>query len=90
VRWDLEEGQRDFFPAQIVVTAINEPGTLGMIATAIGDTGANIDNISINVLSPDFHEMRIDLEVADLKHLNTIMTQLRTKPVVSKAERVNG
>jgi GTP diphosphokinase / guanosine-3',5'-bis(diphosphate) 3'-diphosphatase len=90
VRWDLEEGHRDFFPAQIVVTAINEPGTLGTIATAIGDTGANIDNISINVLSPDFHEMRFDLEVADLKHLNGIITQLRSKPVVSKVDRVNG
>jgi GTP diphosphokinase / guanosine-3',5'-bis(diphosphate) 3'-diphosphatase len=90
VRWDLEEGQRDFFPAQIVVTAINEPGTLGTIASVIGDIGANIDNITINVLSPDFREMVIDIEVADLKHLNGIMTQLRTKPVVSKVERVNG
>jgi GTP pyrophosphokinase len=90
VRWDLEEGQQDFFPAQIVVTAINEPGTLGTIASIIGDTGANIDNITINVLSPDFREIVVDLEVADLKHLNGIMTQLRTKSVVSKVERVNG
>jgi GTP pyrophosphokinase len=90
VRWDLEEGQRDFFPAQIVVTAINEPGTLGTIATVIGETGANIDNLVIKALSPDFHEMVIDLQVSDLKHLNGILTQLRTKPVVSKVERVNG
>ena len=90
VRWDLEAGENDFFPAQIVVTAINEPGTLGTIAATIGDTGANIDNITIKVLSPDFREMVLDLEVADLKHLNGIITQLRTKPVVSKVERVNG
>ncbi len=72
------------------MTAINEPGTLGTIATAIGDMGANIDTIAINVISPDFREMIIDLEVADLKHLNSIITELRTKPVVSKVERVNG
>ncbi len=90
VRWDLEAGRQGFFPARILVTAINEPGTLGMIATVIGDMGANIDNITINVISPDFREMIIDLEIADLKHLNGVITELRTKPVVSKVERVNG
>ena len=90
VRWDIEEGQRELFPAKLMVTAINEPGTLGMIATLIGDAGANIDNISIHELSADFREMVIDIEVADLKHLNGIITQLRAKPVVSKVERVNG
>jgi GTP pyrophosphokinase len=90
VRWDIENGQHELFPAKIAVTAINEPGTLGMIATLIGDTGANIDNISINELSADFREMILDVEVADLKHLNGIISQLRGKPVVSKVERVNG
>ncbi|MHB8886391.1 MAG: RelA/SpoT AH/RIS domain-containing protein, partial [Methylovirgula sp.] len=90
VRWDIEEGHPELFPAKLMVTAINEPGTLGMIATLIGDTGANIDNISIHELSADFREMIIDIEVTDLKHLNGIITQLRGKPVVSKVERVNG
>jgi GTP diphosphokinase / guanosine-3',5'-bis(diphosphate) 3'-diphosphatase len=90
VRWDLEAGEQRFFPARILVTAINEPGTLGTIATVIGDMGANIDTISINILSPDFREMIIDIEIADLKHLNGVITELRTKPVVSKVERVNG
>jgi GTP diphosphokinase / guanosine-3',5'-bis(diphosphate) 3'-diphosphatase len=90
VRWDLEDGHRNYFPAQIVVTSINEPGSLGTIATVIGDTGANIDNLCIKALSPDFHEMIFDIEVFDLKHLNGIITQLRTKAIVSKVERVNG
>jgi guanosine-3',5'-bis(diphosphate) 3'-pyrophosphohydrolase len=90
VRWDLEAGSQRFFPARILVTAINEPGTLGMIATVIGDMGANIDNITINVISPDFREMIIDLEIADLKHLIGVIGELRTKPVISKVERVNG
>jgi len=90
VRWDIEAGDNELFPARIIVTAINEPGTLGVIATSIGDTGANIDNISINTLSADFREMIIDIEVSDLKHLNGIITQLRAMPVISKVERVNG
>ncbi|HYP56687.1 MAG TPA: bifunctional (p)ppGpp synthetase/guanosine-3',5'-bis(diphosphate) 3'-pyrophosphohydrolase [Beijerinckia sp.] len=90
VRWDIEEGSHDFFPAEILVTAINEPGTLGMIATVVGDNGANIDNVTMKALSPDFRQIVIDLEVMDLKHLNTIMQQLRARPVVSQVERVNG
>jgi guanosine-3',5'-bis(diphosphate) 3'-pyrophosphohydrolase len=90
VRWDIEEGRHDFFPARIVITAINEPGALGMIATVIGDHAANIDNIVINSLSADFRAMTIDVEVNDLKHLNSIISNLRARPVISKVERVNG
>jgi len=89
VRWDVDDNRKEFFPARVLVTAINEPGSLGVIATTIGEEGANIDNISIHSLS-DFHEMTIDVEVCDLKHLSRIITALRTRDVVSKVERVNG
>src|SRR5208337_666352 len=45
VRWDIEESRHELFPARIRITAINEPGALGTIATVIGDHAANIDNI---------------------------------------------
>ncbi|HET6379158.1 MAG TPA: bifunctional (p)ppGpp synthetase/guanosine-3',5'-bis(diphosphate) 3'-pyrophosphohydrolase [Methylocella sp.] len=90
VRWDIEESKNELFPAQLRITAINEPGTLGQIATVIGDHAANIDNIVIKPVSADFREMTIDIEVHDLKHLNTIISHLRARPVVSKVERVNG
>ena len=54
VRWDIEPSKRNLFPARILVTAINEPGTLGHVATTIGEMGANIDKISINAISPTF------------------------------------
>ncbi|MCB1537028.1 MAG: bifunctional (p)ppGpp synthetase/guanosine-3',5'-bis(diphosphate) 3'-pyrophosphohydrolase [Rhodoblastus sp.] len=90
VRWDLEEFGRDKFPAQIKVTAINEPGSLGAIATVIGDAGANIANIAFEEHSPDFRDVLIDVEVNDLKHLTGIISQLKAKSVVSKVERING
>ncbi|MBI3275319.1 MAG: bifunctional (p)ppGpp synthetase/guanosine-3',5'-bis(diphosphate) 3'-pyrophosphohydrolase, partial [Methylocystis sp.] len=90
VRWDLDGDKHELFPARIVATAINEPGTLGALATVVGETGANIDNISFAAHSPDFREMTFDLEVADLKHLNDIIARLRGSPLVSKVERVNG
>ncbi len=90
VRWDIEDAERHRFPAQIAVTAINEPGTLAQIATVVGENDGNIDSITIAGRSADFRELLIDIEVWDLKHLNAIISQLKTKPVVSRVERVNG
>jgi GTP pyrophosphokinase len=90
VRWDIDIDKRELFPAQIKVNAINEPGTLASIATVIGEHGGNIDDIRVHARSPDFREMVIDIEVMDVKHLNTIIAQLKAKTVVSNVERVNG
>jgi guanosine-3',5'-bis(diphosphate) 3'-pyrophosphohydrolase len=88
-RWSRDEGRRETFPARIAVTAINEPGTLGAITTVVGENGANIDGVVFRG-SSDFREMIFDLEVLDLKHLNTIIGQLRARSIVSVVERVNG
>jgi GTP diphosphokinase / guanosine-3',5'-bis(diphosphate) 3'-diphosphatase len=90
VRWNPEECRHELFPARLLLTAINEPGTLAQIASVIGDHGANIDNIVIRPISADFRELTIDIEVTDLKHLTTIISHLRARPVVSQVERVNG
>ena len=38
VRWDLDTAQKAFYTTQIVVTTLNEPGALGVVATTIGGT----------------------------------------------------
>jgi GTP diphosphokinase / guanosine-3',5'-bis(diphosphate) 3'-diphosphatase len=90
VRWDIDSSGRELFPARIVVAAVNEPGSLGAVATLIGETKANIDNIAFTAHSPDFREMTIDVEVVDLKHLSDIISSLRASPLVSKVERMIG
>jgi len=90
VRWDIDEENPERFPAQILVRAINEPGTLAQIAQVIGENGANIENIQMIGRTPDFHEMTIELEVWDLKHLNTIISLLKATKVVSSVTRING
>ncbi len=90
VRWDIDMAHKELFPAQIEVTCINEPGCLAAVTAVIGDGGANIDDIHFLVRSPDFRKILFDLEVWDLKQLNAIMSHLRTQPVVSQVERVNG
>ena len=59
------------------------------IATVIGSSDANIDNLHMLKRAPDFTEMEIDLEVWDLKHLNRIIEELRSKSIISSAIRVN-
>ena len=90
LRWDSDEGAPQRFPAQITVQSANEPGSLATIAQIIAEHDGNIDNIRMTRRAPDFTDVLIDLEVYDLKHLTAILAQLRAKPIVAKAERVNG
>jgi guanosine-3',5'-bis(diphosphate) 3'-pyrophosphohydrolase len=89
VRWDVEEVKSERFPARIEVTAINEPGTLAQIAQVIADTEANISNIRIAQSAPDFSVIVIDVDVFDVKHLNRLIAQMRTRPVVSSVTRLS-
>ena len=88
VTWDIDPDTPQRFPARISVTALNEPGTLAQIAKVIGEAGGNIDNVRMVRRASDFTEMRIELEVLDLVHLNHIIAGLREKAVVNKVERV--
>ena len=90
VRWDIDEDNPERFPARISISSINEPGSLATIAKIIGENDGNIDNVQMLRRAPDFHEMTIDMEVWDLKHLNRIINQLRSSTVVSDVSRVNG
>jgi GTP diphosphokinase / guanosine-3',5'-bis(diphosphate) 3'-diphosphatase len=90
VRWDVDEKTPQRFPAQLAVQSVNEPGSLAQIAQVIAEHDGNIDNIRMSRQSPDFTEVTIDLEVYNLKHLTSIISQLRAKKVIAAAERVNG
>jgi GTP diphosphokinase / guanosine-3',5'-bis(diphosphate) 3'-diphosphatase len=90
VRWDIEEGMKERFPARVSITALNEPGTLAEIAQVIATNEANIHKLEMGNTAPDFTEMLFDLEVWDLKHLNRLIGQIKEKSCVSAARRVYG
>jgi GTP pyrophosphokinase len=90
VRWDLDSGSTQRFPARIKLQSINEPGSLAQITQVIADHDGNIDNVSMKRRTQDFTDMTIDLTVWDLKHLNAIIAELRAKRVVSRVDRMNG
>jgi GTP diphosphokinase / guanosine-3',5'-bis(diphosphate) 3'-diphosphatase len=72
------------------VMIANEPGNLGSLTTVIGKQGGNITNLKITNRSQDFFEMMLDIEVADVKHLTTIIAALRANPVINSVERARG
>ena len=89
VTWDIDEDNPQRFPAKLAVTALNEPGSLAQVASVIGEADGNIDIIKMTNRVPDYTEMRIDLEVWDLKHLNDIIAGLKAKDVVSSVSRLS-
>src|SRR5438552_7032451 len=89
LRWEVDERTPQRFPARIVLQTVNEPGSLAQVAQVIAEHDGNIDNIGMERSSPDFTSVTIDLEVFDIKHLNSIIAQLRAKDVVAHAERAN-
>ncbi|MBM6594330.1 RelA/SpoT family protein [Microvirga pudoricolor] len=90
VRWDVEAGDNQRFPARIKLQSINEPGSLAQIAQVIADHDGNIDSVQMKRRTQDFTDVTIDMTVWDLKHLNAIIAELRAKRVVSRVDRVNG
>ena len=90
VRWDIDPDNQDRFPARITLRALNEPGTLAIIAQIIGEQDANIDNIHFTGRQRDFFDMDIDIEVWNLRHLTTIISLLKSDKVVNSVKRVIG
>ncbi len=88
VTWDIKEGATEYFPARMRVTALNEPGSLGKVASVIGAEGGNIDKLQMVNRAKDYTEMVIDIEVLDLKHLNDIINGVKNLNVVSAASRL--
>jgi GTP diphosphokinase / guanosine-3',5'-bis(diphosphate) 3'-diphosphatase len=87
---NAEDGQR--FPARIKVELINEIGALANVTQAISDKGGNIDGLNLQAREGvrDFFELEILVEVFDVRHLNQIISEIKTKPSVSDASRVTG
>ncbi|KQT55307.1 MULTISPECIES: RelA/SpoT family protein [unclassified Aureimonas] len=90
VRWDISSEMSTRFPARVQISVSNEPGTLAEVAETIAANDANIHNLSMVKPAPDITSMVIDLEVWDLQHLTRTLNQLRAKPCVSEASRLNG
>ena len=89
VAWSNSDGEA-IHVGRLNIMIANEPGNLGSLTTVIGKQGGNITNLKITNRSSDFFEMMLDIEVADVKHLTTIIAALRANPVINSVERARG
>jgi guanosine-3',5'-bis(diphosphate) 3'-pyrophosphohydrolase len=86
---DLAWGdESDGGAARLCVVIKNEPGSLAVVASILGNHGANI--VSMDQVNRDgsFHTFNLDIEVHDVQHLMRILAALRATDVVSTAERL--
>ncbi|GAK33853.1 GTP pyrophosphokinase rsh [alpha proteobacterium Q-1] len=86
--WRLPEDEAVFFTGRLELVVLNEMGALANIASVVAKRGGNIANLTIAERDREFHTMRIDVEVRDLRHLIDILASLRAIRVVNSAERL--
>ena len=90
-RWlDISWGQdaeADNHTARIKVMISNEPGALGELSNLIARHEANITNLNIVYRTISYFELRIDVDVKNLSHLENIMAGLKASKVISFVAR---
>ncbi|SFS04513.1 RelA/SpoT family protein [Sphingomonas jatrophae] len=74
--------------ARLSVIVKNEPGSLGVMATILGQQGANIVNMALFHRDRAFHTNHVAVEVRDRAHLERILAALRAADAISQAERI--
>jgi guanosine-3',5'-bis(diphosphate) 3'-pyrophosphohydrolase len=87
VRWDLTHREHLTHKAVIAILAVNRPGSLAHLASAIAAGEANIHNMTMGMGAPDFHKFIIELEVRDLAQLTDVLSQLKLTPGLSSVQR---
>ncbi len=75
------------YPVKLAVYCDNRPGMLKQIATVISDANTNIRNIEAKT-ADDHATVEIIADIADLKHLERIITGVRKIPGVRDVQRV--
>ena len=71
----------------ITMESVNRPGSLAQISAAIAACDANINNLVMRMISPDFHQMIFEIEVRDLAQLTDVLATLKRSPGLSAVQR---
>ena len=78
------------YVGRIKIIVLNEPGSLGEIASAIGNNKGNIINLKLTSRKKTFFEMLVDIKVKNLNHFTNIIASIRSLEAVSSANRIKG
>jgi GTP pyrophosphokinase len=86
VEWDPASSR--LYQSAIRVMVANQRGVLAKVASEIGDSGSNIDSISMDEDRSVYTSMLLIVEVSNRRHLARVMRALRRLPDVKKLARV--
>ncbi|HHY49360.1 MAG TPA: bifunctional (p)ppGpp synthetase/guanosine-3',5'-bis(diphosphate) 3'-pyrophosphohydrolase [Alphaproteobacteria bacterium] len=87
VRWDITGREDRNHKVAISMMALNKPGTLAQVSSAIAACEANIHNLSMRMGSPDFHKFIFQIEVRDLAQLTDVIATLKLTAGLSDIHR---
>lgn len=91
VRWsgesDYEEADK-LFLARLRIMAINDRGTLSNLSTAIFNAEGNIEDLFIENKDTDIVGVRVDVEVKNLTHLDSLLSAIRNLKCVVSVDRL--
>lgn len=87
VRWDVSATEDKLYATVISMESVNRPGSLAQISSAIAACDANINNLVMRMISPDFHQMIFEIEVRDLAQLTDVLATLKRSPGLSAVQR---
>ena len=88
--WDNKKRSLENYVGRIKIIVLNEPGSLGEIASAIGINKGNIINLKLTSRKKTFFEMLVDIKVKNLNHFTNIIASIRSLESVSSANRIKG
>ncbi|HHB82448.1 MAG TPA: bifunctional (p)ppGpp synthetase/guanosine-3',5'-bis(diphosphate) 3'-pyrophosphohydrolase [Devosia sp.] len=87
VLWDEKHTRNTNFYATVSMLAANKPGMLAKATSTIASCDANIHNLVLRMISPEFHQLIFQLEVRDLVQLTEALTTLKHTQGLSKVRR---
>jgi guanosine-3',5'-bis(diphosphate) 3'-pyrophosphohydrolase len=87
VRWDLAGREDRNHKVVITMLVQNKPGVLAQISGAIAAAEANIHNLVMRIVSPDFHKNIFELEVKDVAQLTEVLSALKLTHDLSQVRR---
>jgi guanosine-3',5'-bis(diphosphate) 3'-pyrophosphohydrolase len=90
-RWvqiDWDRSVEGDYSAALRVEVENRPGVLAKVATAIAESGANIDNVEYQERDLRMAVMHFNIEVRNRKHLADVIRRIRRLGVVHGVHRL--
>ncbi len=87
VRWDAAGHEDQTYKVAISMLALNKPGSLAQISSAIAACDANIHNLFMLMASPDFHKLVFQIELRDLAQLTDVLVTLKQTSNLSQVQR---